>query len=142
MAKANTTELFNCTSAQLYKIITDYPKYPDFLSEIKKCQVIKTEGNKKLVEYHVSVIKTFSYQLWMTETPTLVNWEFSTGDIFKTLKGFWKLEDEAGKCRATYNIEATFGVFVPGPLANALVSVNLPNMISSYHKRIKQLYGV
>jgi ribosome-associated toxin RatA of RatAB toxin-antitoxin module len=142
MAKASTTELFPCTCEQFYKIITDYEKYPEFLSEVKSCKVLKTEGNKKLVEYKVSVIKSFTYNLWMTETvPTSVTWEFASGDIFKTSKGFWKLKDEAGKCRATYDVEATFGVFVPGPIANALVSVNLPNMISAYHKRIKQLYG-
>src|SRR6516225_8782214 len=101
MAKASTTELFPCTCEQFYKIITDYEKYPEFLSEVKSCKVLKTEGNKKLVEYKVSVIKSFTYNLWMTETvPTSVTWEFASGDIFKTSKGFWKLKDEAGKCRA------------------------------------------
>jgi coenzyme Q-binding protein COQ10 len=143
MAKASTTELFPCTTEQFYKIVTDYEKYPEFLSEVKSCKVLKVEGAKKLVEYNVSVIKSFTYTLWMTETkPTAVVCEFASGDIFKTSKGFWKMQDEAGKCRATYEVEATFGVFVPGPIANALVSVNLPNMISAYHKRIKQLYGL
>ena len=143
MAQAKTTELFNCTVAQFYKIVSDYEKYPQFLGEVKSCKVIKTEASKKLVEYSVSVIKSFKYSLWMTEKePNLITWEFASGDIFKSTKGFWKLEDEAGRCRATYSVEATFGVFVPGPLANALVSVNLPNMMSSYHKRIQQIYGV
>ncbi len=143
MAQAKTTELFNCTVTQFYKIIADYQKYPQFLGEVKACQVLKTEGNKKLVAYSVSVIKSFKYCLWMTETSDQsITWEFASGDIFKSTKGFWKLEDEKGQCRATYSVEATFGVFVPSLLANALVSVNLPNMISSYHKRIKKLYGV
>lgn len=143
MAKASTTELFNCNPEQFYKVITDYSKYSEFLTEVKKCQVIKEESNRKLVEYQVSVIKSFKYTLWMTEEVNKsVSWEFASGDVFKTMKGFWKLEEEAGKCRATYSVEATFGVFVPGPLANALVSVNLPNMMSSYHKRLKQVYGV
>ena len=142
MAKANTTEVFNCTPAQLFKIITDYENYPKFLNEVKACKVLKTEGNRKLVEYSVSVIKSFKYSLWMTEDePKSVKWEFASGDIFKTMKGQWKLADEAGKCRATYDVDASFGIFVPGPIANALVSVNLPNMMSSYHKRIQQLYG-
>ncbi len=143
MAKASTTELFNCTTEQFFKIISDYEKYHEFLAEIKQCKVLKTEGNRKLVEYNVSVVKTFKYQLWMTETPSsAITWEFAGGDIFKTSVGSWKLTDEAGKCRATYAVEATFTMFVPGPIANTLVSVNLPNMISSYHKRVKQLYGV
>ncbi len=142
MAKASTTELFPCTCEQLFQIITDYSKYPEFLQEVKSCKVVKTEGSKKLVEYKVSLIKSFSYQLWMTEEkPSHVTWDLASGDIFKSMKGAWILKDEAGKCRATYEVEATFGMLVPGPIANALVSVNLPNMISAYHKRIKQLYG-
>lgn len=143
MAKASTTEVFNCTPEQFFKIISDYEKYHEFLAEVKKCTVLKTEGHRKLVEYQVQVIKSFKYSLWMTENaPTSITWEFASGDIFKTSIGSWKLENEAGKTRATYTVEATFNMFVPGPIANALVSVNLPNMISSYHKRVKQLYGV
>ncbi len=143
MAKASTTELFNCTPEQFFKIISDYEKYHEFLAEVKKCTVLKTEGARKLVEYNVSVVKTFKYTLWMTENaPHGINWELASGDVFKTSVGSWKLENEAGKTRATYSVEATFGMFVPGPIANALVSVNLPNMMSSYHKRVKQVYGV
>lgn len=142
MAKASTTEVFNCTPEQFFKIISDYEKYHEFLPEIKSCKVLKTEGNRKLVEYHAQVVKSFKYSLWMTENPPhSITWEFASGDVFKTSVGSWKLEDEAGKTRATYTVEATFNMFVPGPIANALVSVNLPNMISSYHKRVKQVYG-
>ncbi len=146
MAKAKTSEVFKCTAEQLYKIVTDYAKYPDFLSEVKKCDVVKSEGPKKLIEYQVSMIKTFSYRLQMVENYvengiSTVNWDFISGDVFKSLAGSWKIEPEGSQCRATYEVEATFGLFVPGPIANTLVNVSLPNMISSYHKRIRQLYG-
>lgn len=142
MASATTSEVFNCTPLEFFKIVTDYPTYPQFLSEVKECKVLKTDGNKKLVEYQVSLIKNFKYSLWMTETePHTVAWEFAGGDIFKTMKGSWKMEDQAGKCKATYYVEATFGLLVPGFVTKGLLDVNLPNMISSYHKRIKTVYG-
>ncbi len=142
MANAQTTEVFNCTVPEFYKIITDYEKYPTFLQEVKDCKIVQLEGQRKLVEFHVSVIKTFSYRMWLTEVPDKeVTWEFASGDIFKTSNGYWKLSDEAGRARASYFVEATFNMFVPGPIAKALVSVNLPNMMSSYHKRVNQLYG-
>lgn len=142
MASASTTEVFNCTPEQFCKIVMDYEKYPEYLQEVKSVKVLKTEGNRKLVEFSVSVVKSFKYSLWMTEkAPSSVSWEFAGGDIFKTSNGFWKLEEESGKTRATYSVEATFAMFVPGPIAKALVSVNLPNMISAYHKRVAQLYG-
>lgn len=142
MAEAQTSELFNCTVEEFYKIIADYEKYPEFLSEVKNCKVVKSEGARKLVEYTVNVIKEFKYRLWMTEeAPNKISWVFESGDLFKVSNGSWVLQDEAGKTRATYSIEAKFNLFVPGPIAKALVSVNLPNMISSYQKRVKELYG-
>ncbi|HEY8269891.1 MAG TPA: SRPBCC family protein [Pseudobdellovibrionaceae bacterium] len=141
MAKASTTEVFNCSKEDFFKIISDYEKYHEFLQEVKQCKVLKTEGHRKLVEYSVAVIKSFKYTMWMTEAPpTSIHWEFAGGDMFKTSIGSWKLEDEAGKCRATYAVEATFNMFVPSPIANALVSVNLPGMMSAYHKRVAQIY--
>jgi coenzyme Q-binding protein COQ10 len=142
MASAQTTEIFSCTPPQFYKIITDYEKYPDFLQEVKECKVLKSESSRKLVEFTVTVVKNFKYSLWMTETENQeVRWEFAGGDIFKTSSGSWKLSDEAGKCRGVYSVDATFNMFVPGPIAKALVSVNLPNMMSAYHKRVAELYG-
>jgi coenzyme Q-binding protein COQ10 len=142
MAEAQTTELFNCSTDEFYKIVSDYEKYPEFLAEVKDCKVLKTDGSRKLVEFKVNVIKDFTYRLWMTEEPSnKISWVFESGDIFKVSNGSWVLKDEAGKTRATYAVEAKFNLFVPGMIAKALVSVNLPNMVSSYHKRVKEIYG-
>lgn len=142
MASASTTEIFPCTPQQFYAIVTDYEKYPEFLSEVKKCTVVKTDGNKKLVEFNVSVIKTFSYRLWITENPNKgLSWTLDSGDLFKTSTGSWDLNDLGGKTKADYKVDATFKVFVPGPVAKALVNVNLPNMMKSYQERVKKTYG-
>lgn len=149
MAQAQASDLFACTPEQFFQIVTDYANYPQFLSEVKACRVVKAEGSRKLVEFTVSVMKEFKYNLWMTETPSTspasplleVKWEFASGDLFKTSTGHWRVREESGKARAEYLVEATFNLFVPGPIAKALVSVNLPNMMSSYHKRVQVLYG-
>jgi coenzyme Q-binding protein COQ10 len=142
MAAASTTEIFPCTKEQFFSIVTDYEKYPEFLSEVKQCKILETKGNKKLVEFHVSVIKTFTYRLWMTEeAPTKLLWQFDSGDLFKTSTGSWDLSEQDGKTVARYAVDATFRVFVPGPVAKALVNVNLPNMMKAYHSRIKSKYG-
>jgi ribosome-associated toxin RatA of RatAB toxin-antitoxin module len=142
MADAKTSELFDCTPADFYKIISDYEKYHEFLSEIKSCKVVRAEGSRKLVEYTVNVLKDFKYRLWMTEDPPhKIQWVFESGDLFKVSNGYWELKEESGKTRATYFVEAKFNLFVPGPIAKALVTVNLPNMISSYRKRVNELYG-
>jgi len=141
MAEAKTSEIFNCTPDEFYKVVGDYEKYPEFLSEVKACKVLKSEGSRKLVEYTVSMIKDFKYRLWMNEEPNKISWVLESGDLFKVSNGYWQVQEEGGKTRASYFVEAKFNLFVPGPIAKALVNVNLPNMMSSYHKRVKELYG-
>jgi len=142
MAAATTTETFPCSPEQFFNIVADYEKYPEFLNEVKSCKVIETKGNKKLVEFQVSMIKTFTYRLWMTEEHNKrVSWTLDSGDVFKTSSGSWDLEDSGGKTKAKYAVDATFKVFVPGPVAKALVNVNLPNMMKAYQDRVKKQYG-
>ena len=143
MSSAQTTEIFNCSVEQFWEIITDYEKYPEFLQEVNNCEVVSEDGDKKLVEYSVYLIKNFKYRLWMDESEKgkKLSWTLDSGDLFKISNGFWELEEEAGKVRATYKVDAKFKVFVPGVVSKALVNINMPNMMSSYHKRVKELYG-
>ncbi len=141
MAAAQTTETFNCEMEDFYKIITDYESYSDFLPEVKSCKIIKKTKKKKLVEYKVSIVKEFTYRLWMDESegPNILTWELESGDLFKVSNGRWELKPNGKKLEATYWVEAKFKMFVPGPVSKKLVSVNLPNMMKAYKKRIKEL---
>jgi len=139
MASATHTETFNCSPETFFKVISDYEKYPEFLNEVKGIKLLQVADSKKLVEYTVSMIKTFRYQLWMHETPNQrIDWEFAGGDLFKTSIGSWTLVPLEGgkKTKATYSVEVTFNIMVPSPVAKALVSVNLPTMMAAYHKRL------
>src|ERR1044071_1109685 len=109
MAAASTNETFPCSVENFFSIISDYESYPEFLTEVKGCKVIETKGNKKLVEFNVSVVKTFTYRLWINEEkPKRISWTLDSGDIFKTSVGSWELEDLGGKTKATYSVDATF----------------------------------
>ena len=142
MAAAETTEVFPCTVDQFFALVSDYEKYPEFLSEVKKCKIIETKPGKKLVEFQVSVVKTITYRLWVSEeAPKRISWTLDSGDVFKTSTGSWDLSDAGGKTKARYAVDATFKIFVPGPIAKALVNVNLPNMVKAYHARVKAKYG-
>ncbi|MCB0422459.1 MAG: SRPBCC family protein [Bdellovibrionales bacterium] len=143
MASAEATEVFNCTQEQFYSIITDFESYSKFLSEVEDCRVVEDlGGNEKIVEYHVKVVKPFAYRLLMKfDEPHSLTWTFDSGDLFKVSNGSWHLQDVDGKTKATYRVEASFKMFVPGPIAKALVSVNLPNMMASYHKRVASLFN-
>lgn len=142
MAQVNHVEVFNCTPEEFFNILIDYEKYPEFLKDVKSCKVVPSSDGEKRVEYVISVVKDISYTNKHYETrPSEVKWIFEKGDLFKSMKGGWRLEDMNGKTKATYVIAAEFGIFVPGMIIKTVLSANLPAMMQAYHKRVKDLYG-
>ena len=142
MVTAQTKEVFNCSVEEFFKIVSDYEKYSEFLPEVKSVKVTKNTDGTKEMEYHVSLIKSFKYKLKAKEVPNeSINFDFIGGDVFKTMKGSWKLSNQDGKCAVDYNVEATFGMLVPESMAKTLVAANLPLMMSNFRKRVKQVYG-
>ncbi len=142
MAEVKHIEVFDCSPEQFFDLLIDYEKYPEFLSEVKDCQVLSSDGDQKQVQYKISVIKTLQYVNEHTEVrPSQVSWKFIKGDLFKSMHGHWKLSDKDGKTEAEYFVEANFGLFVPKTMTKTVLSVNLPAMMKAYHKRVADLYG-
>lgn len=142
MASATTNATFNCTAEEFFKLISDYEKYPEYLTEVKDVKILKTSGNTKEMEYSVSMIKSFKYKLKVEEkVPTEIKFQFLGGDVFKTMKGSWVIKPKGEKCEVDYSVEATFGMLIPDSVAKPLVSANLPMMIENVKKRIKKIYG-
>ena len=142
MAEVNHQETFDCTPQQFFDLLKDYESYPKFLNEVTSCRIVEDNGNEKMVEYKVSVVKSITYINKQTETaPNEISWEFVKGDLFKKMKGHWKLEDVGGKTKASYHISAEFGMFVPKMIVKTALSANLPLMMKAHHKRVKELYG-
>lgn len=142
MAEVNHTEVFSCTPEEFFAILQDYEKYPEFLKDVRSCKVLEDKGQEKLVEYKISVVKDIAYvNKQIEKAPTDVKWTFVRGDLFKSMSGSWHLENVGGKTKATYTIAAEFGMFVPGMIIRGVLSANLPAMMQSYHKRVKDLYG-
>ena len=144
MSQATITHTFPCSLEKFYAIISDFEKYPEFLPEVKSIKIIKREPPKSLVEFQVSMVKSFSYRIWLEELPPhRIQWTLESGEIFKTQTGSWDLKPvDGGKAtEATYSVAATFGVFVPSMITKKLVEVSLPGLMRAYEKRVQTLYG-
>ena len=142
MAEAVVTEKFNCTAEEFFNLVVDFEKYSEFLPDVKSVKILKNGKKEKEMEFSVSIIKTIKYKIVATQkSPSEVDWHFTEGDIFKSMSGSWRISDLAGgKCKAKYTIESSFGLLVPGAIAKTLVSVNLPSMMESFKKRVKDKY--
>lgn len=142
MASAQTSEVFNCTAEEFFKLVSDYEKYPEFISGVSSVKITKDEGAKKEMEYAVSIVKSFKYKLKVEEkSPSSVVFTFISGEMFKTMKGSWSIVPQGQKCKVNYAVEATFGLLVPSFMADQVVKVNLPLLMMNFKTRINKIYG-
>ena len=120
-------------------VISDYESYPDFLKEVSEVSVDKKTASSCEVKFSLDLIKKFSYTLKMTpKPPNRVVWTFVKGDVMKDNKGEWLLEDIGnGVTKATYSIDISLGLLVPGAIAKMLIGSNLPAMLKSFKERIE-----
>jgi coenzyme Q-binding protein COQ10 len=136
MPGASRSILIDAPLEKVFEIITDYEKYPEFLSEVKAIRVSERREGEALVQYEVSVLKTIRYTLRLKEEkPRRVSWSLVEGELMRENRGSWLLEPQGKQTRATYSIEMTLGPLVPKAIVNALVDSSLPKMLESFKKR-------
>src|SRR5215211_5868527 len=137
MAAATRSIVINAPVEKVFRIVTDYDRYAEFLPEVKRVSTSDRSGNRVKVHYEVEVIKRIKYTLEMTEErPLRVMWSFVEGELMKDNRGAWSLEPAGeGTTHATYAIEMAFGPLVPKVIVKALVETSLPKMLDAFKKR-------
>ncbi len=137
MPGATKTIVINAPIEKVYATITDYDKYPQFLTEAKSVKATRKTPDSVEVEWKIDVIKTITYTLLMKEEkPNKISWTFVKGEVMKDNRGSWLLEkDGEERTRATYTADLTLGGFVPGAIVKALVEKQLPTMLEAFKKR-------
>lgn len=141
MAGATREETFDISAAKFYAAVVDYEHYPKLLPEVDAIEVLDKSEKAARVRYKISIVKTFSYVLKMTQKrPEGISWELESGDLFKSNSGSWEIRSLGPeKCQVTYKLDVNFKVFAPSAITNKLVAVNLPRMMQAFYEHAKSL---
>lgn len=140
MAGATRSIVINAPAERVFDVITDYERYPEFLSEVKAIQVTNKGTSQPEVHYEVDVMKRIKYSVRMSEErPTKLSWSFIKGEMMKDNRGSWVLEPAGeNKTNVTYTVEMALGALVPKSIVNALAETQLPKMLEAFKKRAEQ----
>ncbi|QDE69426.1 type II toxin-antitoxin system RatA family toxin [Myxococcus xanthus] len=139
MPGASRTIIVNAPIEKVFDVITQYERYPEFLSEVKGIRTENRKGNTVDVHYKVDVVKTINYSIHVTEErPTRMSWSYIKGEFMKDNQGSWVLEPAGeGKTKATYTVEMALGALVPKSVVSALVETSLPKMLDAFKRRFE-----
>lgn len=118
-------------------VITDFAAYPSFLPEMQRVEVLHQAQDVWEVRFSVALVRPLTYTLRLVrEGPLRLRWSLVEG-AFQSNEGGWELVPLAGGAatQATYEIDVSVGMFVPGSLVRTLVEGSLPETLARFKQR-------
>ncbi|MCA9523671.1 MAG: SRPBCC family protein [Myxococcales bacterium] len=142
MAKAEKSIEIEVSREKLLSVITDFARYPEFIPDMQKSEILSHDGDVWVVKYTISIIKTIIYTLKLVATPpTGLTWTLVDSNLMTLNSGGWRLDDLGeNRCRANYFIEIQLGRFVPKVITTKLAEVSLPKTLQQFKSRAESLF--
>ncbi|AHG86628.1 type II toxin-antitoxin system RatA family toxin [Bibersteinia trehalosi] len=144
MPSVNQSALVGYSAEQMYQLVNDYEKYPQFLSGCigaKTLSLGENELNAELVIQKLGISQRFS-----THNTMIVNEKITMQLLegpFKQLSGAWTFEPfDEQSCKINLMLEFEFEsplvAMVFGKVFNELTL----KMVNAFKQRAKEVYGV
>jgi coenzyme Q-binding protein COQ10 len=146
MAAAERSEVINIPLSKFYDVIRDFQKYPEFVSSVKKTQVLSKEGSKSRVHFDIELMKRLEYSIDLNEEMdpegkwAKISWTLGESKFFKVNNGLWSLKALGpDKTEVLYRLELEFTFSVPGFVLKTLVAGALPKAINEFVERARKV---
>ena len=142
--KSSKQEIFlNHEAKDLYKIVLDIEKYPEFIPWCNKIIIISKSKNELLadmiVSYKYFLPQTFTSHVFFNSNKLLINTNYVKGPL-KDLKTEWYFEKlEENKTKILFNIKFEFQKFLHQKLAEFFFDLIENQMVDSFKKRADEI---
>jgi len=149
MPQAQRSIEIEVSPEKIFAVVQDFPRYPEFIPELKRVQVLRKSGNTQDVEFEVELAlplgikKSIRYSLaFIADPPKTVRWHLISGEVIKGNTGSWTFRPLGeNRTEAIYNIELSLGPLVPKAISSFLAEQSLPRLLSQYKARAESLGG-
>jgi len=143
MATHAETRILPYSSQQLYDLVADVERYPEFLPWVKAARIRGRQGNV----FHADLIIGFKmirerYTSRVTLTPgERVDVTYTKGPL-KYLNNHWKFIPQGnGECLIDFYVDFEFRSRLLQRMIGMLFNEAVRRMVSSFEARARQLYG-
>jgi ribosome-associated toxin RatA of RatAB toxin-antitoxin module len=145
MAAVSKEIVFDRPAEQVFEVLADYARYPEFVPGIKGCRILPGRGDRH-VEYELDLgLKRIKYVLRHVEAPpTRITWSLVSGDMMKVSNGEWALTAEGGSTRARYTVDIQISKppLIPqsviDKVSDELTRVQLPKTLEAFKARVER----
>jgi len=132
---------FHVPVSSLYRVVTDFDNYKNFLPEVSGSEIVSGRGTDKVrVRFEINLMKRFAYDLEFRLIPEKeVGWKLVESDFFKVNEGRWIFNPSKDVTHVKYELTVQFGFLVPSWITKKLTENNLPKMFDQFESKAKEL---
>ena len=142
MPKHSETRHLPYTPEQMFDMVADVKRYPEFLPWVTAMRVRQDSDTATLADMIVGfkgLRETFTSKVEKTR-PDHIHVEYIEGPL-KYLHNDWKFRSEEGGCAVDFAVDFQFKNRMFEMLAGQVFGVALRRMIGAFEDRAKVLYG-
>ena len=143
MKESNKSIEFNYNAKELFDIVLDIEKYPDYIPWCKKINILKRNKNSikanMIVNYKLLPTQQFISIVTYDVKNLLIKTQYIEGPL-KNLDTIWKfVKIEKNKTIVNFNIKFEFKNFFHQKISEVFYSLVENKMMESFEKRAKKI---
>jgi ribosome-associated toxin RatA of RatAB toxin-antitoxin module len=141
MPKIEINEILAADRDRIFRAVTRYDNYPNFIYGIKSVEVTRTSESTARVTYHLSILKDIVYTLDLVEDKQrgIVKWSLVKSEFFKTNHGFWELTDlGSGRSSIRYCLDFELKLPIPQLVIKHLLKRKLSSILKAFEKQARE----
>ena len=143
MKESNKSIEFNYNAKELFDIVLDIEKYPDYIPWCKKINILKRNKNSikanMIVNYKLLPTQQFISIVTYDVKNLLIKTQYIEGPL-KNLDTIWKfVKIEKNKTIVNFNIKFEFKNFFHQKISEGFYSLVENKMMESFEKRAKKI---
>lgn len=131
------------TPAQMFDLVADVERYPDFVPWVSKARVLE-QGEDYVVgqlEMHRSGAREAFTTRNAMQKPQRIEMQLVEGP-FKTLAGVWTFDDIAGRgCKVSLHMRFEFANPMLGLLLSRSFEKSCSDLVDAFVARAREVYG-
>ncbi len=146
MPNFKESRILNYTQKQLYQLVLDVEKYPEFVPHCESCKIIERKEKEIITDLSVSfgfISKKYrsSVTYGVKDDQYFVNVKQISGP-FKYLETKWCFDKyEENKTRIQFEIDFMFESEIINSLIGSLFEKASKTMVKAFEDRAKEIYG-
>ena len=138
------------SAKQMYDLVLDIEKYPEFVPWCSGCEILeKANQNKWLAQMDIGFgmfSESFKSYVNFQENTSQDNQEQKSIEVqllegpFKTLENTWKFVNTENGCLVDFNIKFAFKNLILEKLVGSLFDKSAQKMVSAFIERAEEIY--